>query len=179
METFHANYEVVYDVEASRQMSKACMRHFGWSWLKAGLMHGLYYIVPAFFAWAIVSFYANSYSYQGLLAVSLFSLSVGLFMPIHTYIQVADKRERDPNSGEVWQCELTEEGWSFCDKLGVRRFIPWTIMKLLFEHSDGWLVQSGSEQIWVFRGPLREAGLEEEFRTRIGTGSPGTGSKVD
>jgi len=171
VETFHAKYEVRYDVEAARRMGVAGMRHYWFEWLKVGFKGGLNYVAPAAFAWAIVSFYADRYSSQGLLVVVLLALSMGLFYPVYTFIQVADRRERDPNAGEVWQCEITDEGWGFTDRQGVSRFIPWKIMKLTFEHDDGWLLSFGAEQIWVFRGPLREAGLEEAFRSRIGKGA--------
>jgi hypothetical protein len=83
-------------------------------------------------------------------------------------IQSLDPREKDPNSGEVWTCEMTEKGWSYRGRNGVLTFIPWSLMRQKMDHPEAWLIDFGAHQTWVFRQPLRDAGLEDEFRNRMG-----------
>lgn len=161
-------YEAVYDRDAARRYGVAGMRFYWRQWLAYGVRYGFSLVPVAAFAWLVASFYSGAYSYAGLLTVCLFGLCVGLLIPILTLIRAWDKREADPNLGAVWQCEMTDEGWSYADGYGVRTFIPWKVMRLKFEHPDAWLIEYRGEQVWVIRDALRKAELEETFRALIG-----------
>lgn len=68
---------------------------------------------------------------------------------------------------ESWDCELTDEAWISRTLSGVTTIIPWKALKIVGEHKDAWLVDYG-DLSYALRQPLREAGLEEEFKKRIG-----------
>ena len=74
-------------------------------------------------------------------------------------------------STDKWTCTVAEDYWSFRDQDGILVQIPWSTMMLQAEVRDGWAIIYGGKLVTVFRKPLREAGLEEAFRTRIGKGA--------
>jgi len=164
---FRAEYIVHEDHEATRRVSLALMRRTWHRWLNYGFSLGFAFALFGLMTWIITSYYVGAYSTSGLLATFLFCMASGLLAPVLNYLQAWDRREWKKRAPETWTCVLTDEGWSYRNVDGLLRFIPWTAMSLRYEHKDGWLIQFGSEEVLVFRSPLREAGLEEEFRKRM------------
>nr|MDQ2986963.1 hypothetical protein [Armatimonadota bacterium] len=74
---------------------------------------------------------------------------------------------RDKEIGEVWVCTLTDEAWSFRRRDGTLVSYPWSTLRLVFAHPDGFLVETGLRPTVVARKPLVNAGLEELFLGRI------------
>jgi hypothetical protein len=168
MEAFRATYEVAHDPQVSKRVNLAAMRHSWKRWVGYGFSLGGHFAFMGAFSWVLVSYAVSTFSSDGLLLTSLFWIAVGLLTPVYYYIQRWDKREKDPYRGEVWQCDMTELGWSFQGKSGMLRFIPWELIRPTFEHEDGWLARCEEVELLIYRKPLREAGLEEVFRARMG-----------
>ena len=94
-------------------------------------------------------------------------LAASAFLGLYIFMAVFTNSNGIP---QTWQCVIDDRGWSVSDERGYSYFIPWELMRQLIEHPEGWhiLVEHTKVQIWVFRQPLRAAGLEEEFRSRMG-----------
>jgi hypothetical protein len=89
-------------------------------------------------------------------------------VPVGHYARAIDKTRSDPYEGEAWQCTMDDERWTSRSKNGLVISIPWKMMKVNCELPDGWAIGYYNSQMWVYREPLRKAGLEEEFKRRIG-----------
>lgn len=168
MATLPQTYTVHYDPAANIRMNKACFGHYWRAWLKHGCRVGASFGLVGAVVFVLISFYsAKTYTSMALAVILVLGFVTGLLTPLLTYIRIADKRESDPDAGEVWTCVMSEEGWSFQRKDGLLNFIPWSLMKLLYEHPEGWYVNYQHGQVWVYRKPLRDAGLEETFKEKL------------
>jgi len=67
-----------------------------------------------------------------------------------------------------WFCEISDEGFQSRSNSGVVSLVPWSLMKLQLEDPDAWWIEYEQTGLVIFREPLRVAGLEDEFRRRIG-----------
>src|SRR5947209_4968131 len=74
--------------------------------------------------------------------------------------------------GEVWTCEMSDEGWSHQNRKGVKTRIPWTAMKVTHALHDAWIVEYDSTIVTVYRAPLRGGGLDHEFGRLAGWRAP-------
>ncbi|HZH97932.1 MAG TPA: hypothetical protein VEX38_03095 [Fimbriimonadaceae bacterium] len=107
----------------------------------------------------------------GMLIAAAVPFAFGFFSPL-LGISTSYGRWSPPLSSQprYYDCELTEEGWGFKTPNGVARFIPWKSMRLEYEFPNMWSVKYGpleEDHVVVYREPLRRAGLEEEFRSRL------------
>lgn len=91
-----------------------------------------------------------------------------LYLFIH-YHRSLDEMSRMGN--DSWECVMTDESWTSISGEGVSLSIPWKLMKIDFESDDAWVVSYGSAEMTVDRHSLQDAGLEDEFRSRIGQAS--------
>jgi len=67
-----------------------------------------------------------------------------------------------------WQCAISDWAYTCTDESSVTLSIPLRSMRIILEDPDAWLVTYPGGDMVVFRNPLRAAGLEEEFRRRVG-----------
>lgn len=63
---------------------------------------------------------------------------------------------------------ITEDAYVTTNKDGVKTVIPWEIMEITEEGPGYWRVDYGDSAILVYLESLEQAGLVEEFRSRIG-----------
>jgi hypothetical protein len=70
-------------------------------------------------------------------------------------------------TGQVYTCTMSEDGWTYTDKHGLRTSVPWRIMDLAAETEDVWMISAAGLEIFILRKPLREAGLEGLFQSRM------------
>lgn len=166
-----ATYQVVHDVELARQANLHAMRMQWKEWAVYGLKSGGNLITFGGITWIACSYFlGKQYNFLALAYTCAFCFAVGLALPLYQYIRAADKRERDPFAGSSWTCEMTEAGWSTETSDGLRIFYPWKLLAIEIELPDMWMIDvKDFEPVWVFRKPLRETGLEDEFRRRIET----------
>jgi hypothetical protein len=70
-------------------------------------------------------------------------------------------------SAEVWTCELTDDHWSYEDSRGRKVILPWQMITIYAEDDDHWWIQDGAAGLCVYRRPLRQAGYEALFESRV------------
>lgn len=68
---------------------------------------------------------------------------------------------------EQWTCVLTDESFTSFDRKGIGYTVPWREMEVEFETDDIWVIRFDHRHMYVEREPLRQAGLEDEFRSRV------------
>jgi len=169
MERFHATYEEPHDSALVRKLNADGMRANWIEWYYFGLKSGAIFLLISVPTWLISSYYAQKYVSEGLWISSAFTIFVGLMFPVYSYVRAIDKHQMDPYEGELWQCSMDDERWTSRSRNGLVLSIPWELMKLTYEHPEGWAIEYGHDKrMWVYREPLRKSGLEEEFKSRIG-----------
>lgn len=108
-------------------------------------------------------------SWNGIIA----AMSLGVIIaPISTLVHF-DKSVHQSLAevkNKTWTCTLTECCWKLTDDDGVTSSFPWSLIKIEKSDPDYWEISCGKTIVVVFRKPLREAGLEEEFERRLGGG---------
>ena len=72
---------------------------------------------------------------------------------------------------QKWVCQITEDAYTFTDRDGISKSIPWRLMKLEVEDPDAWGIKFGNEQIVIYRKPLKESGLDDEFMKHLLAGA--------
>ncbi len=90
-----------------------------------------------------------------------------LYVHHHQSLDSMDRQNRE-GADAGHDAFLTPERWGVTDSNGVTVTIPWRIMEITFETEDAWVVHFGSDEMTIDRIGLREAGLEDEFRARVG-----------
>lgn len=69
---------------------------------------------------------------------------------------------------ESWACEISSKSYVFSSSEGLKTSVPWELMKIEREDPGLYQINYLHYTIPIYRKPLRDAGLEEEFRSRIG-----------
>lgn len=170
------SYEVKFDPAADRRLNIDIMKEHRKDWIFGWLKLS--------FRWALLIgflLYTGSFHTRDEWPLFLLMASgIGILLSFAHYWEHIRKSMKNQNrefAEEVWACELSAEAWSFVSKDGVRTSIPWRIMEIEFEHPYGWLVNYGRGEVIVYRRPLQDAGLEEEFLSRIPEkGQPASGA---
>jgi hypothetical protein len=84
------------------------------------------------------------------------------------YLWWINKRRR-AFDGKVCLCEITDAAWTISDSEGGSTRIPWGFMTIKMKHPEAWLIEYGQSKarMFVYREPLRQAGLEQQFLQRL------------
>lgn len=120
-------------------------------------------------AYACGQFAGGAGSWSGIIAAMSMGVVIG---PAAAFVEF-DKGVRKAIAEEklkFWDCVLTESTWQCTDNDGVTTTFPWKSMKIHKTDPDYWEIWCRNHWVLVYRQPLREAGLEEEFERRLGGG---------
>lgn len=161
-------YTVEYDSQAVKRVQRATIRSYGGLTFAFALFLFGWLLNCAFLGSTlskIVDPGAASHVWPAVISASVGLLGVVLGYSLRWQLTSAFGVK---DAGEVWTCEIGEERWTFTRQDGYSTSVPWNLMKLRFEHPEGWWVQCGRVPIVVMRAPLQAAGLEDEFRRRAG-----------
>src|SRR5688572_5054643 len=140
------------------------------SWLVWNLRYSSLLAVYSAMLCAMLSLFLKDDSYfDSVLFAIGFAYIVGATYTLHCMGKSADSVLSYPE--QTWQCEVTDEGWGFRSEDGIYTFIPWSAMKLECERHRTWYITYGNHGVWVYREPLRKAGLEQGFKARMGRGN--------
>ena len=155
------------DREASKRFDKAAIR-FYWKEWAFSVLHDAY----RFGLIAIVAIGAYAWQVDDGMdpGASVFAMVLGgVLGALWSLATAIDKgqRARDSEIGEVWECEMTDEGWSSKSRDGVLVSYPWRVMRLAFSHQDGYLIEVPGSSTVIDRKPLVDAGLEEMFLAQL------------
>ena len=167
--TSSLKYRVEFDPTAHRRITKAFIRQNLGLWVQYSLKYslilgGLFFLV----AILVMRIHATLGPFEAQLYAGLLGIPVAfiwVFSGIRNQLDSADRT----HAGLEWDCELLEDTWFVRQNNGYTYSIPWNLMKLQQEHPEGWyiLIDRKSESyVTVYRKPLQDAGLEEEFRRR-------------
>jgi len=168
-EPFRAEYEVVFDPAANMRINKAYARTLLRAWFHYGFRWGVILATLFLILTYVVLVWANRAEPAYILMAASFSgIATGILGSLWMLrTQVANC---NANVDKGWHCVFSDEAWSYSDPEGASMSIPWSIMKLEWEHKDAFLIRFGRAKtgVFVYRKPLQDAGLEEAFRSRIG-----------
>lgn len=158
----------MYDAEVVKRLDLAVLEFANGVNQSSAASNFFRYIVVSMFgvalcAWLIVG------GRSPLLAIVAGCGLTGIIGGWHDYRSARKWVEeyRSQDEGEVWDCEVTDEGWSYRRRDGTTVMHPWPTIDLHFTNDDGFLVGTGLGQVTVFRKPLADAGLEALFLERI------------
>lgn len=123
-------------------------------------------------AFVVGQMFMGGMSRDGIIASTCFGFFVG---PIYALLQYESniKQAVQNSRGVSWDCEHADENYCVTDPNGSTTHYPWRLMKIEASDPDYWDVSCRSLEIIVFREPLRQAGLEEDFERRLGKDSDG------
>ena len=163
------SYEVVFDLVRHKSATRAALRS-EWRSLIANACPPVCLCVCAGLIASGMTHRSgtDSWPYDGSLQALSASSGLGLVVTAVWYLAWWDHTSR-ALLGTVWHCEITDEVWSYAQSDGVRTAIPWSTMTIKMEHPEAWIIEYGNRKakIFVYREPLRRAGLEEEFLKRL------------
>lgn len=155
-------YVVREDPDVRRRLIRAATLRNWKSWIWHGVKWGAKLALVVFFTLLVVGSATGS-------RYPMVEGMVPAFVIGFVWVMVGflDGLRSRSEASQVWTCELTDEYWSYQTTNGLRAEIPWKLMRLQMSHPDGWLIDYADSSVWVYRGPLRDAGLEDEFLNRI------------
>lgn len=165
-------YEVKHDAEAYRRFQRAYARSQWPTYAAAYLSTGAYFAFCGISVYWIANMAAGIDAWGGLPYAALMSFLFGMTWVYSQAVHQTDERQRE-YMGLAWTCEIAPEVWRFVGNQCGDIEIPWNIMRVKFEHPDAWLISYGDQEVMVYREPLRAAGLEDLFRSRIGRAGDG------
>jgi hypothetical protein len=155
-------YRVAYNVAEMRRVQKQLFRGQFWEYVQWiawwSLTGGAASLVAGMLLGDSVGPHLWAYFFVGYPATAVFSCIMLLAQ--------AD-REATRSFCEAFDCEVSDDGWSYGYGSGGKVLVPWSAMKLRFESQDALFIEFGQTVCPVLLRPLREAGLEEEFRARL------------
>ena len=161
-------YTVEFDTEAMLRAQRAALWEFKWDWIKFALRLWFWNGVLVGLCWAFISNEVQIYSIRALLVTLGICLLFAASSIVDYVLKAGTRAGWRAQEGTVWDCSFDDLAWTFTKRGGTTLSIPWTLMKVTFEHDDAWLVRFEETEIWIYRAALRKAGLEEEFRQRLG-----------
>lgn len=167
MSDFHT-YQVDFDAEVSRKSTIEIIKQRKSEWINAWLRWTAYGTFIIWFLMITGTFHDRSKDGLVLVGLALTISALLSFVYLWEYVRKGNEAFSQANSGMRWTCTMNAERWSFEDRDGVVTSIPWKLMRITDETPDVWHISYGLAEVPVWRRPLREAGLEEEFRSRIG-----------
>lgn len=157
-------YTAKTDNEAIIRLSKAQMKG---EWLSACLKWSTFFLWSGFILYYFPHFFASQQGeWVGLGVFVAFAFLLGFVSVMVGWQQSIDKC-RSNRKIETWECELSDEAYCCKDSMGIGVQIPWSQMKVKLEHPDGYVVNYWNRDVIIFRKPLKDAGLDEEFAQRI------------
>ena len=160
-------YEVQYDPEVHRRLMIALLRHSRSRWI----CYYLAYVPFTAILCAFLLFTGSLIQTAEWMFIGAIAAAIGVVLPfvlIWEWLRKWIDSQVKSVEGRKATCTLSPEHWTYTNQDGFITSIPWKIMKLTLETPDAWLITASGQEIFVYRQPLREAGLEEEFRKRIG-----------
>lgn len=160
-------YTVEFDPEAMLRAQRAALWTYKRDWVKFGFVLWFWNGVLGGLCWAFVSNEVRIYSIQALVTTLLVGLLFAVSSVVDYILKIATRAGMRAQEGTVWDCSFDDLAWSFTKRGGSTLTIPWSLMTISYEHEDAWLVSYEKTEIWIFRGPLRKAGLEAEFLKRL------------
>ena len=160
-------YEVTYDDQTTERFDKAAVRFFWREWFYAALNELSRFLIVAFMALLFYDMFRNVDAKLPELLTSGFIAS-GIGAGWYIVVALSDLRGwRSADLGEIWHCSISDAAWSYQRRDGTLVSHPWSTMKMRFEHADGFLVGTTNGDVLVYRRPMQDAGLEDEFLSRL------------
>lgn len=160
-------YTVEFDTEAMLRAQRAAFWEFKWNWIKIGLKLWFWNGVLVWLCWG---FFASEVQIDPIRAL-LVTLGICLLFAVSSivdyFLKAGTRAGLRAQEGTVWDCSFDDLAWTFTKREGTTLTIPWSLMSIMFEHEDAWLVLYEETELWIFRGPIQKAGLEAEFRQRL------------
>lgn len=163
-------YEVVFDPEVSRKSAIEIIKKRKAAWIGCWLRWSATVAVIIWFLLYTGTFHDRKKDFALLIGMAVVLSLLLCFVYLWEYIRKENEANVRTNLDKRWTCTMDPEKWTFEDQDGVVTAIPWNHMRITEETPDVWYVTYGGREIFVFREPLRAAGLEDEFKSRIPTG---------
>lgn len=160
-------YTVEFDTEAMLRAQRAAFWEFKWNWIKIGLKLWFWNGVLAVLCWVFISNEVQIYSIRALLVTLGICLLFYAANVLDYVLKAGTRAGLRAQEGTVWDCSFDDHAWTFTKRGSTTLTMPWSLMSIMFEHEDAWLVRYEETELWIFRGPIRKAGLEAEFRQRL------------
>lgn len=160
-------YTFTYDREADRRFGRAwAKREFVTRithWLNTSIVYAIGMIMLIY----VANLIPEEQSTAKYLVFPLTMAAVGYGVYLLSYYRNKQISQEVAYADQLWTCVLTDESYTVFDRKGIGLTIPWREMELIFETDDIWVIQYDRGQISIDREPLRLAGLEETFRSRV------------
>jgi hypothetical protein len=160
-------YQVDFDAKVSRKSTIEIIKRRRGMWINAWFR---WTAIGTFMTWFLLhtgTYHDRSKDALLLIGMALTISALLSFVYFWEYIRKGNEAFERANQGMRWTCTMDSERWSFENPDGVIIAIPWKQMRITDETPDVWYVSYSGGEMPVWRGPLREAGLEEEFRSRV------------
>lgn len=161
-------YTATFDEEAASRFDKAVIRSNSKLWLFYGLEQSYRFAL----AGLIVSGGIFLFLKQGLavgVAVALATAVGAVLGGLWSTLKALEDSQEQRDSMRGTSFEYTIHDDAFIEKSadGTTIRYPWETFRLLFEHPDGFLIDTSRGPIGIDRKPLVDAGLEGTFLARI------------
>jgi hypothetical protein len=170
-------YRAEYDAPAVKRINKALIKYgngVGQSLGSSNIFEFLFIAAIAVLIYAWLISRDRSPALAGLTGCTIAGILGAAWRYWSTLKYIDSYRGRE--EGEIWECEVSDEAWSYRKIDGTLVTHPWKTIDLQFSHEDGFIVETSIGQITVFRKPLAQAGLEELFLQRINKPAGGRSS---
>jgi len=157
------------DHAAFDKICRQQLRKNWWTWGFLSVKHWTIFVSAAFFSSLLIKS-PNGFTERDWDFVQLVTF-MGFILPLFSAVRNAEQWKKESWNAiraKRWECALTPEFYQFGEDRGEVEEIPWSEMTLESEDPGAWTIRYGSKLIVVFRKPLQETGLEDEFRRRAG-----------
>jgi hypothetical protein len=166
-----ATYRVRFDPSAFRRYQYTAMRRDRAAWVDVWLRATTVWSFFVLFVFLVGERIVRDGSLLVIVSVAVGIGAVTGFLVVwHQTRQWVEDQIRT-SSGIVWTCELGPHAWSYDDG-ATKTAISWGALRIKSETDEFWEVLAGGQPMPIWRGPLRDAGLEEEFLGRLEQARP-------
>jgi hypothetical protein len=168
------NYTERFDPDAYRRLI-GLQRRIEWrSWVRWITREAFQTLVFGILLCAVFFYILNrTDSTQAWIWSGAFAVLYGISAPCSA---VARRIERslDHSRNYAETCVIDDHAYSVVWEGGVMLTIPWDSIEVVCRDRAGWIIRYGPDQSthYIFRKPLEEAQLVEEFERRIGKTPP-------
>lgn len=161
-------YEVQCDPKILRREGRLLLRKRTLRITLGGVLVGLLFAFASCFLvafWWISDRTGNqSYALWSTLGFAVFLGIVATWSYCYDQVERAVKVDL---KAQRWTTRILESGLETEQANGIVLIIPWRLMTITAERDDVWMIEYEGNPLAVFRKPMREAGLDEEFRRRV------------
>lgn len=160
--------EVTYDDKLARRVDRQWYRSHRRERIKSLFKSiwntMLFSLLPAYMA----HFYAvKEGAIGGIIAFLVITVAQATLYALLGPMQAADIRSKE-NRDKKWTYEMTDDYWGWTVEEGVSVRASWSSLKLDSEMQDAYSIHAGDTEVLVLKTPLQQAGIEAEFRRRLG-----------